>query len=259
MSNPTSQLNGVNPTTGVRSPKPQNAVAPGSYEWNAFAATLVVVSGNPQAYDVQVAAFDISNGILVPVLLFLNDRPIYVLVQSEYAALDDAQGDALPAPASYDEVFALDADIAGRLGGRIYVADGNLTSPVSEGQVSQGTLFTSGVQHVTGFGGTIRITDRGIQSGGQDVDPSLNLHCVGDSGVVHGPPLLFDDNGLVDQDPQPVTAQSIIMNEAAYTQAIRAGVLGVDPTTNTVGNSFVDAAGVKNVVVGLWGPQFAPE
>jgi hypothetical protein len=245
VTNRTNVNDGVNVLTHRRTPRVPGAQAPGTWPNSFFACPLVTVTGAPPNLTPTHHPFVLASGLEVPVLLFTSDVPIFGGPRSLYTAIqveDDVPTGPIDLPgfADFPEDFALISDEAIQAPALLTPAAG--TSPVVEKQYSVGVTDTGAVR-VTGFMGVIRITDRGIESPLTTAqNPTLSLTVHAEGAVIFGAGNLFDATGVAGD---PTSSQSIIMDEAAYTQQMWDD-----------GNLFVDVNGIVNHIMGLWGPQF---
>jgi len=224
---------------GARAPAPL-LYRCGTWKDSVFFAGLAQVSQG----DIVYSAFLQDAASAVPILLFTQDAPGFVMALSEYRGIvftDAPTGDVWTFPrfnffeSSY-QVGNVDAAPITSL-----IAGASISpTEAAQGQRVAGPTATNAV-NVQGYAYVIALEDQSLVDGeAADLTAALGVLCISESGVPHGPVSTgFAGHAFVGEGTTP-DETAIILQESDYTAAIRAA-----------GNIFTDSNGDIFHVVGL--------
>lgn len=207
---------------------------------NAFYCKLAQIDQDSLA----LSAFHQTGTTPIPLLLFMHDAPCILFAQSRYSGIQLTDA---PTGETYDLVqlhFGEQMQQVGNVDAApitAVLAAASITPiDAEQGERISGSTLTAGVG-VTGYAYEIPLLDQSLlDDEGEDVQPSVVVLAVGQSGVVRGPnstgePLAYDGTGVAHAN-----ATAVILRESDYTQAMR-----------DAGNVYVDTNGLVIRIMGL--------
>jgi len=192
-----------------------------------------------------ISAFNQTGVTPIPVVLFMHDAPCMLFAQSRYEGgiviTDAPTGETYTIPQlHFGEQIQQVGDVDAVPITTVLAAASITPADAEQGERINGNTFTNAVP-VTGFAYEIPLADQSLVDAlDADVQPSIALLAVAQSGVMYGPnstgePVAYDGTGVAHAD-----ATAVILRESDYTQAMR-----------DAGNVYTDAGGVVIRIMGL--------